>query len=118
MVLGTGSRVLDAEAVELGGFVGIEPAQWESPMRRPKLRAVQYTDYLDHIGADAIDDDPRCAADDQLAGQRNPSDASHIRVFRESIGHGLNAPHGILSRNRIILGYVVRMMIKVTQGCA
>jgi hypothetical protein len=41
----------------------------ELPRWRPRLRVGQHTDYLDHTGADAIDDDPGCAADDQLARQ-------------------------------------------------
>ncbi len=88
------------------------------PLRRPRLRAVQHADYLDHTGADAIDDDPGCAADDQLARQRNPPGTSHVRVIRELIDRRSNALHGIPDRGRVILGYVVRMLIEVTEGGA
>jgi len=58
------------------------------------LRAV-HADYLDHVGADAINDDPGCAADDQLARQRNPAGTSHIRVIGELIDRNSNALHGV-----------------------
>ena len=79
---------------------------------------MQHTDYVDRIGADAINDDPGCVPDDQLSGRRNPADTSHIPVFRELIHRGSNALHGIPGRERVILGYVICMMIKVAEGGA
>jgi len=42
---------------------------------------MQYPNYLNRIGTEAIDNDPERAADDQLACAWDPTDTPHIRVL-------------------------------------
>ena len=74
----------------------------QSALRRPSLRAVEHADNLDHVGTDAVDNDPGCPADDQFARQRNPAGTTHARVNRQLIDRRSNALHGIPGRDRVV----------------
>jgi hypothetical protein len=79
---------------------------------------MEHTDYLDRLGANAVDDDPRCAADDQLARQRNPAGATHAREIRELIDRSSDALHRIPGGVGVIFADVVRLLIKITESGA
>ena len=82
----------------------------------PLLRAVQQAQQLDALALDAVDDDERRAADDQLASAFFSSWSSHLRMLQKHVYLALDL---LILADRgqwVVLGDVVQLLKSIGAG--